>query len=87
MLWYLARDQQVQVIGLASFTVAQSTKLEWTVVRIPMLTDLHSKPVHAGYTGDKKGTMKLSRQSLAEWCLEELQAGKWIGKAPFLSNV
>jgi hypothetical protein len=87
VLWYLGRDQQVQVIGLAEHTIAQDVKkLEWTVLRIPILTDDGSKPVHAGYTGDGKAKTKLSRQSLAEWCLEELEAKKWVGRAPFLSN-
>lgn len=87
-LWYLARDQQLQVIGLAAFTAEHSTdQLDWTVPRIPMLNDDGPKPVHAGYVGDKHATTKLSRQSLAEWCLGELEERKWIGKAPFLSNV
>jgi hypothetical protein len=77
VLWYQARDQQVQVIGLATHTIKQDVKqLEWTVFRVPILTDEGNKPVHAGYTGYGKAKTKLSRQSLAEWCLEELEVKK-----------
>ncbi|KAH8696462.1 hypothetical protein BGW36DRAFT_428471 [Talaromyces proteolyticus] len=86
-LWYLARDQQLQVIGLATHTISQSLEqLEWTVIRIPMLTNHSAMPVYAGYVGDGRAKSKLSRQSLAQWCLEELEAKNWVGKAPFLSN-
>jgi hypothetical protein len=31
-------------------------------------------PMHTGYVGDGRAKSKLSRQSLAEWCLQELEA-------------
>lgn len=87
LLWHLARDQQLQVIGLAEFTINQPLdKLKWTIPRIPRLTSSGVKPVHAGYVGDGLAKTSLSRESLAEWCLNELKVGQWIGKAPFLSN-
>jgi hypothetical protein len=88
LLWYIAPDQQLQVIGLATYTIQQPLEqLEWTVVRIPMLTNHGQMPLHAGYVGDGRAKSKLSRQSLAEWCLQELEAKEWVGKALFLSNI
>lgn len=54
--------------------------------RVPGLTNKGYLPVQTGMVGSGKDGLQLSRKSNAVWVLQELQEGKWIGKAPVLSN-
>jgi len=66
----------------------RSSKLDWTLVRLPMLTDKPKKnPVSAGYIGD--GTIhlfSLNRNDLAAFLVDQLDDDTFIQKAPALSN-
>ena len=73
---------------MAKYTKEQAIdQLEWTVPRITFLTNGESKPVYAGYVGDGRSGLAVTRRSVADWCLTELFAKKWVGKAPVLSNL
>ena len=69
-------------------TLAAQADLDWTVFRVPLLNDNEAElPVWAGLLTTKfRGTSYLSRGSLARWVLEEIEEGRWIGKAPALGN-
>jgi hypothetical protein len=54
--------------------------------RVPFLTNGTAKPTIATIAGSGEDGLILSRKSLAVWLLTELEEGKWIGKAPFLSS-
>lgn len=62
--------------------------LDWTVVRLPMLSDKPSNgKVNAGYIGE--GTIKLfslSREDLAEFLLKQVEDQKWLKQSPAISN-
>lgn len=68
--------------------VAEADDLDWTIFRIPHLTDGSGDlPVYAGYAGPAhKGGLELSRRSLGRWVLDELIEPKWIHGVPFLGN-
>lgn len=68
--------------------VARADDLDWTVFRIPHLTNESGDlPVYADYAGPgHKGGLDLSRRSLGRWALEELRDPKWIKGAPYLGN-
>jgi len=61
--------------------------LEWTVVRIPVLTNDESEEVVEGYIGDGKTGNMLSRKAFAAFCIGEIEKREWVGKAPFISSV
>ena len=83
----LAPSAYKQVIGMGQLTASCPTEqMTWTVPRVPILTNGDSAAVYAGYVGDGKTGYFLSRKSLVDWCLKELEVGEWVGKAPVLSN-
>ncbi|KIY65591.1 NAD(P)-binding protein [Cylindrobasidium torrendii FP15055 ss-10] len=66
----------------------ESTKhgIEWTIVRVPVLTMKTEQRPIAGYAGDGKVGIFLSRHALTEFYLNVLGSKEWIGKAPALSS-
>jgi nucleoside-diphosphate-sugar epimerase len=77
-----------EMVAIAEAVTSHATDLDWTIFRIPHLTDGQADiPVWAGYTGpNHKGGLNLSRRSLARWVLEEIQGREWIRGVPYLSN-
>jgi hypothetical protein len=63
------------------------TGLEWTVVRVPVLTNDENEEVVAGYVGDGKTGNMVSRKAFAAFCIGEIERREWICKAPFISSV
>lgn len=76
-----------EMVAIARNVAAQSD-LDWTVFRIPHLNNGPADlPVAAGLLGlDYKGSVELSRASMAGWVMEEIKKGKWIKGAPALGN-
>lgn len=71
-----------------AYNVATQDDLDWTVMRVPHLTE-HAEDlqVAAGPLGPEfRGTRALSRGSLARWALRELSQNEWIKSAPALGN-
>ncbi|KEF54468.1 uncharacterized protein A1O9_09635 [Exophiala aquamarina CBS 119918] len=62
--------------------------LKWTVFRVPHLNAGGAdERVSAGIFGHGfVGTRELSRKSMVNWVLEEVEAGEWINKAPAIGN-
>jgi hypothetical protein len=74
--------------SLGSFVASQdASQLEWTLFRVPFLTNGPDAPVTATYTGTGKDGLFLSRKSLATWVLDQIsEDSEWVGKSPVLSN-
>ena len=68
--------------------VCADPDLEWTIFRIPFLSDKSGDlEVVAGFYGPEfKGTSRLSRASLARWVYAEIAKREWVGKEPALGN-
>ncbi|KAF2808627.1 NAD(P)-binding protein [Mytilinidion resinicola] len=69
--------------------VSSQTDLEWTVFRVPSLTNGSAdKVVEVGYLGGKEFnvTAELTRGSLARWVLGEVEGKEWVGRAPAVAN-
>ncbi|RDB17498.1 hypothetical protein Hypma_000992 [Hypsizygus marmoreus] len=60
--------------------------LDWTIVRVPILTNVDSTDVVAGYIGDGKTGVKLSRKGFAKFAIDELTKREWVQKMPYLSS-
>ncbi len=61
--------------------------LDYTIFRVPFLTNGPAAKVHAGYYGPEyQGSQSLSRLSIVNWVLEEIEANQWVKKEPALGN-
>ncbi|KDN38831.1 hypothetical protein RSAG8_09237, partial [Rhizoctonia solani AG-8 WAC10335] len=60
--------------------------IEWTIVRVPLLTKSENEAVVAGYVGEPKMGTYVSRAGFAEFCLSELVRREWVLKAPMISS-
>lgn len=77
-----------EMVQIAKTVSESSADLEWTIFRIPHLTDGPADlSVWADYAGPShKGGLNLSRRSLARWVLGEIQGREWVRGSPFLGN-
>lgn len=67
-------------------SLVRSADRDWTVVRVPMLTDEPKKnQIRKGYLGDDVG-VRLSRADMADYMLRQLDDPANIRKAPVISN-
>jgi putative NADH-flavin reductase len=75
------RDDSQRAIELV-----RAARLDWTVVRAPMLTDSPATgQIRAGYVGTGVG-MRLSRADAASFMLAQLHDRTFIRKSPLISN-
>ncbi|KAF2184864.1 NAD(P)-binding protein [Zopfia rhizophila CBS 207.26] len=58
----------------------------YTMFRVPFLSDAGPAEVHSAYLGSPNIGLKLSRSSMVQWVLREIDEARWTGKAPCLSN-
>jgi putative NADH-flavin reductase len=69
--------------------VIRSTKgdaLDWTIVRVPILTNNDSEEVLAGHVGDGITGFTLSRKAYAAFTVHEVENMEWIKEAPLISS-
>ncbi|KAK4493913.1 hypothetical protein PRZ48_015099 [Zasmidium cellare] len=86
-IWLIGGSAYDEVNGIGRVVSALPlSEIEWTLFRVPALTNGEAKPVRAGNVGEGKDGIILSRKSIAIWVLQELQEKKWVGKAPALCN-
>ncbi len=71
---------------LKSVDLVRTSDLDWTVVRVPMLTDdPPTGHIRVGMVGDGMG-LRLSRADLAGYILQLVQGDEQVHKAPAISN-
>jgi len=82
----LLPEVYADIVGWAE--VVRASGLDWTLVRLPMLTDRPGKfPPVAGPVGTPGlNLFSLSRDVLAEFLLAQLEDRAWLGQAPAISN-
>ena len=79
-----ARDAYEDMMKVAS--LVRQSGLDWTIVRVPMLTDdLATGQVKVGMVGKGTGP-RISREDMADFILKQAQNGAFTGKAPMISN-
>jgi len=81
-----ARNAYKDVVAIGEIIRGEGVDLEWTIVRVPVLTDKESKEVIAGYVGDGKTKTTVSRAAFAAFVLGELEKNEWIRKAPLVCS-
>lgn len=83
----MARDAYEDLVAIGDYVSSIPTdQLAWTMMRLPNLADGEPKPVKEAFRGDGKDGMSLTRASLPQWVLKEIDERKWVGKPPMLSN-
>lgn len=66
--------------------LVRASDLDWTIVRVPMLTnDALKGKVRVGYVGNGIGT-RITRADLAAFMLKQLQDNTYLRQAPAISN-
>ncbi|HYP85360.1 NAD(P)-dependent oxidoreductase [Variovorax sp.] len=75
-----------EILGVAE--AIRTSTLDWTLVRLPMLSDKPcGHPAATGYVGDPSIKLfSMSREPLAEFLVAQLNDVRWIGKSPAVSN-
>lgn len=63
----------------------RSSNIDWTIVRVPFLSNSTSTEVVAGYVGDGRDGIFLSRAGFAHFVVNEIERREWIRKAPLVS--
>jgi NAD(P)-dependent dehydrogenase (short-subunit alcohol dehydrogenase family) len=81
-----ARGAYNDMLAIGETIRGPGNDLEWTIVRVPILTNQESKDVIAGYVGDGKMTIWVSRAAFAFFVVEELDKNEWVKKAPLISS-
>lgn len=64
----------------------RSADVDWTIVRVPMLTDEPAKgDVKAGYVGKGMGP-RITRADMASFMLDQVESEAYLHQAPAISN-
>lgn len=81
-----AHDAYADVVAIGETVRREGEGIEWTIVRVPLLTKSESEEVIAGYVGDGKMGTHVSRAGFAAFCIEELTRREWVMKAPMICS-
>lgn len=74
------------IVGVGNVIRTEGDALDWTIVRVPFLTNSSSRDVVAGYSGDGKTGTTLSRLGFATFVIQELAENKWVKEAPLVTT-
>jgi len=82
----LAHGAYQDIVAISKILQAKGTELDWTIVRVPILTNADTEGVIAGYVGDGKIGTILSRKAFAAFAIGEIEKREWVQKSPMISN-
>ncbi|KAG2160147.1 NAD-P-binding protein [Suillus bovinus] len=81
----LARTAYEDVVAIGETIRTQGNDLDWTIVRVPLLSGANDKKFVAGYVGDGKTGIWLTRAGFALFVVQELKNNEWVKKAPLIT--
>ncbi|KAG6885528.1 hypothetical protein C0993_000524 [Termitomyces sp. T159_Od127] len=81
-----ARTAYNDMVAIGENVRAHGGDLEWTIVRVPLLTNQESEDVIAGYVGDGRTNTWLSRAGYAAFVIDEIGKRNWVKKAPLICS-
>jgi len=86
MVKLLVRTAYDEFVSISE--IIRKSSLDWTIVRLPMLTDKPQKnKIAADYLGSGKVNLFwLNRNDLADFIIEQLNDKTYLRKAPVVSN-
>lgn len=75
------------VVAIGKTIRAADEAIEWTIARVPLLTNAESIAFAAGYIGESTVKTRLSRAAFATFVVGEIEGNAWVKKAPMISMV
>ncbi|KAK7692831.1 hypothetical protein QCA50_004466 [Cerrena zonata] len=87
-VWLLIGTAQRDILTYSPLIMEECDKhdIDWTLVRVPILTMKEGQRTVAGYIGDGKVGVILSRVAAAEFFVKAIEGKEWVRKAPSLSS-
>jgi putative NADH-flavin reductase len=70
----------------SQLAILESSGVDWTAVRVPRLVEGPGNGDARAFFGNPSPSLKLSRASLAGFMLAEVEDGRYIRRAPILSD-
>ena len=81
-----AHNAYLDVVAIGEVIRTKGDVLDWTIVRVPLLTNNDSEEVVAGHVGDGITGIYLSRKAYAAFTVHEVENMEWIKEAPLISS-
>jgi putative NADH-flavin reductase len=81
-----AYNAYLDVVAIGEVIRTKGDALDWTIVRVPVLTNNDSEEVVAGHVGDGTTGYSLSRKAYAAFTVHEVENMEWIKEAPLISS-
>ncbi|KJA27808.1 hypothetical protein HYPSUDRAFT_34956 [Hypholoma sublateritium FD-334 SS-4] len=82
----LANSMYKDIVAIGIVITTKGADLDWTIVRVPVLTNAETEDVVAGYIGDKEIGVMLARKAFAAFVIGEVEKREWVKKSPMISN-
>ncbi|KAJ7475146.1 hypothetical protein B0H11DRAFT_1914173 [Mycena galericulata] len=88
IVWVIERNAYKDIVAYSKLVEEECGRrdIDWTLVRVPSLNSRPEQNAVAGYRGDGKTGVFLSRYALAEFYVREIESKRWSCKAPALSS-
>jgi putative NADH-flavin reductase len=83
---FAAYNAYLDMVAIGEVIRTKGDALDWTIVRVPVLTNKESEEVVAGHVGDGKTGTTLSRKAYAAFTVHEVENMEWIKEAPLISS-
>ncbi|KAF5336854.1 hypothetical protein D9611_003460 [Ephemerocybe angulata] len=83
----LAPKAYADIVAVGEVFRTQGDDLDWTIARVPVLTNGESRETVVGYVGDGKVGTRLSRKGFAAFVLGEVEKREWVKQRPLLSSI
>lgn len=85
-IWLFAGNAYKDIVAIGELIRSKGADLDYTFVRVPILSNKEVREVVAGYVGDGKTGTVLARAGLAAFYVKELQENAWVKKAPLITS-
>ena len=83
---FRAYNAYMDMVAIGEVIRTKGDALDWTIVRVPFLTNNDSEEVVAGHVGDGITGYSLSRKAYAAFTVHEVENMEWIKQAPLISS-
>jgi len=82
----LAYNAYADIVAVGEVIRTKGDVLDWTIVRVPILTNKESEEAVAGYIGDGRTGTYLSRKAYAAFTVHEVENMEWVKESPLISS-
>ncbi|KAG6837893.1 hypothetical protein H0H93_013046 [Arthromyces matolae] len=82
----VGRPAYNDIVEIGKTVRTHGADLDWTILRVPALTNRSSTDVVLGYIGDGRTNIHLARAGYAAFVVDEIEKKEWIKKAPLITS-